>query len=104
MRRILVERARRRGRVKHGAGRRRVPIRVADLAGEETCGELLVLDEALPRMEEEDERMARVVMLRFFAGLSVEATANALGISAMTVKRDWGFARAWLYQQVYGEQ
>ena len=101
MRRILVERARRRGRDKHGGGWKRVPLGVAEVAADDSSVDLLALDEALRRMEKEDERMGRVVMLRFFAGLSVEDTAELLGVSPRTVKRDWTCARAWLYQQLY---
>ena len=104
MRRILVERARRRGRLKHGGDRKRIPLGIAEVAAEEESLDLVVLDEALRRMEKEDNRMSQVVMLRFFAGLSVEDTARALGISPMTVKRDWAYARAWLYEAIYGEQ
>ena len=102
MRRILVERARRRGQVKHGGGRARVPMSVAQVASDEHSQDLLVLDDALGRMEKEDERMSQVVMLRFFAGLSVDDTARALGVSPMTVKRDWACARARLYDELYG--
>ena len=103
MRRILVERARARGRVKRGGGRQRVPLDVADVVADEDSLDLVVLDDALRRMEREDPRMNQVVMLRFFAGLSIEDTAQSLGVSPMTVKRDWACARAWLYDEVYGE-
>lgn len=98
MRRILVDQARKRGRIKRGGGRARVPMSVADLAAEQNPSEILALDEALKRLEKEDARMSRVVMLRFFAGLSIDDTANAMGISPRTVKREWTCARAWLFQ------
>jgi RNA polymerase sigma factor (TIGR02999 family) len=104
MRRILVEHARRRGRVKRGGNRRRVPLSVADLAADSDSSDVLALDEAVRRMEQEDERMAQVVMLRFYAGLSIEETAEALAVSARTVKRDWTGARVWLYRELYGEE
>lgn len=100
MRRILVEQARRRGRVKRGGDMQRVPFDdVADQAMPENL-DFVGLDEALRRMEEEDERMAQVVMLRFFAGLSVEETARALEIAPNTVKREWACAKAWLYDEL----
>ncbi len=101
MRRILVDRARRRRRVKHGGGRARVPLDDAEPRGRESVDHV-VLDEALRRIEEVDGRAAQVVMLRYFAGLGVEDTAKAMGVSAMTVKRDWAFARAWLYAELSG--
>ena len=100
MRRILVERARRRGRIKHGGDRKRVPLDDVAVEADEKLLDYVVLDEALCRMEKQDERMSRIVMLRFFAGLTIEDTAQALGISPMTVKRDWACARAWLYDEL----
>ena len=106
MRRILVESARRKGRIKHGGGQKRVELDEALLESkkdEDFC-DFVCLDEALRRMEDEDPRMAEVVKLRFFAGLSVADTARALDVSTMTVKRDWACARAWLYDELYGEE
>ena len=103
MRRILIERARQRGQAKRGGGRARIPLSVAQVASDEHAVDMLALDEAIGRMKKEHERMSQVVMLRFFAGLSVDDTAQALGISDMTVKRDWACARAWLYDELYGE-
>ncbi len=99
MRRILIEHARKRGAAKRGGARARVDLdlgNVADLAGADADG-IVALDEALLRLEGADPRAASVVRLRFFAGLSVEGTASALGLSDRTVRRDWEFARAWLY-------
>jgi RNA polymerase sigma factor (TIGR02999 family) len=104
MRRILVEHARKRGRIKHGGGRKRVPLDVVDVAESPESLDLLALEEALEDMKERDPRMHEIVMLRFFAGLSVEDTALAAGISPRTVKRDWNCARAWLYQVLCGDQ
>ena len=103
MRRILVEHARLRGRVKRGGGRQRVPLGVLDLAAEQDEERILALNAAIGRLEDVDRDAAEVVGLRFFAGLSVEQTAQALGISARTVKREWAFARAWLYAALQGE-
>jgi RNA polymerase sigma factor (TIGR02999 family) len=102
MRRILVEHARARGRDKRGGGRRRepLPLNVVDLASEADPGEILTLDEALCRLEGEDPEAAQVVRLRFFAGLSVDETATALGLSPSTVDRDWAYARAWLRRAI----
>jgi RNA polymerase sigma factor (TIGR02999 family) len=98
MRRILVEHARARCRHKRGGGRPPAPGNVLDLALESSPDEILALDEALQSLEAEDERAAEVVRLRFFAGLDVDETAEAMGISARTVFREWSFARARLTQ------
>lgn len=105
MRRILVERARKYGRIKHGGGRRRVPIDdVATLSDRDTdSDELLALDEALQRLEAINPRQARVVKLRHFAGLTIEETARATDVSPATVKTDWLYARAWLHREITRE-
>ena len=102
MRRILIEHARKRGRVKRGGEMRRVPLSVLDLTEDHDPEEVIALDEAVGRLEAEDARVAEVVRLRFFAGLSVEATAAVLGTSERTVKREWQFARAWLFREMEG--
>jgi RNA polymerase sigma factor (TIGR02999 family) len=96
MRRILIEHARRRGRVRHGGGRRKMPLSVLDLV-DAPAGQVLDLDDVLRRFEQRDPRAAEVVRLRFFAGLSIAQTAEVLGLSPRTVKRDWEMARAWLF-------
>ncbi len=100
MRRILIEHARSRGRVKRGGDRQRVPLNVVDLAAEPDPDQIMALDGAIERLAKEDARLAEIVRLRFYAGLSVEETAAALGISDRTVKRDWAFARAWLHREI----
>jgi RNA polymerase sigma factor (TIGR02999 family) len=100
MRRILVEKARRRCRRKHGGGLPRVDLELADLASPLPDEELLALDEALTRLAAEDPVRARLVRLHFFAGLSNEEAAEALGVSAATAKRYWRYARAWLHREV----
>jgi RNA polymerase sigma factor (TIGR02999 family) len=100
MRRILVERARSRGRIKRGGDRQRKELHDGAMAVEPPSDELLALDEALKRLEQTDQRKARVVMLRHFAGLGVEETAAALNVSPATVKNDWAFARAWLHREL----
>ncbi len=98
MRRILIEHARRRGRVKRGGGRPRVPLDVLDLAVEQDEEQIMAVDAALDRLVQADRGAAEVVRLRYFAGLSVSQAAEALGVSERTVKRDWAFARAWLHR------
>ena len=102
MRRILIEHARKRGRIKRGGKRVRVELSSVDLASEQDLDEILALDDAFQRLEEQDSKAADVVRLRFFAGLSVEETAKALDLSERTVKREWAFARAWLYDALQG--
>jgi RNA polymerase sigma factor (TIGR02999 family) len=97
MRRILIEHARKRGRGKRGNDPIRVDLSSADLANEDDLEQVVALDDAFRRLEEKDSRAADVVRLRFYAGLSVEETAKALDMSERTVKREWAFARAWLY-------
>ena len=96
MRRILIDHARKRNAGKRGGGRPREVSSVLDLASDEKIGEAVVLDDLLLRLEREDARSAQVVRLRFYTGLSLEETAEVLGISIGTVKNDWAYARAWL--------
>jgi RNA polymerase sigma factor (TIGR02999 family) len=100
MRRILVERARARGRLKRGGDRRRLDLDRLDLAGEEGADDVLAVDEAVSKLAREDPRAAEVVRLRFFAGLDVPEIAAVLGVAARTVKREWVFARAWLLREL----
>jgi RNA polymerase sigma factor (TIGR02999 family) len=102
MRRILVERARHRKRLKHGGGGQRVDLD-PDMVGEKDDRvDLIALDEALDRLEKHDARKAQVVMLRYFTGLSIEETAAAMELSPATVKTEWAFARAWLHRELAG--
>jgi RNA polymerase sigma factor (TIGR02999 family) len=100
MRRILVESARRKGRVRHGGGRRPVSLDRLDLAGDEASRAILDLNEALDKLEVEEPSVAELVKLRYFAGLTAEQAAEALGISIRTANRDWAYAKAWLFQQL----
>jgi RNA polymerase sigma factor (TIGR02999 family) len=102
MRRILIEHARKHRRIKRGGGRVRLSLNGLKLGVSEDLDTVLALDEALGRLDTQDPRVADVVRLRFFAGLSVEATAKALDVSQRTVKREWSFARAWLYDALRG--
>jgi len=104
MRRILVDHARRHGAVKRGAGAKRVPLEtVADMGAEDRADLLVELDASLIRLAALDARQARVIECRFFGGLTEEETAEALGTSVRTVKRDWAKARSWLYDALYPE-
>ncbi len=100
MRRILIDHARKRGCIKRGGDRKRATISVADLAATENPEEILVLEEAIQRLEEIDPIQGQVVRLRFYAGRTIEETATLLGLSSITVKREWSTARAWLYREI----
>ena len=100
IRRILVENSRRKARVKHGAGRARIELGQACPVTSEPGDELLALDEALDRLSEIAPGKAEVVKLRFFAGMTIPETAEALGISRATVERYWTYARVWLYAEL----
>lgn len=102
MRLILVDSARAAAAEKRGGGAQRLGLEeaVAEAFDEPFDIDLLALDEALRRLEESDARQCRIVELRFFGGLSIEETAQALGISPATVKREWDFTKAWLYKEL----
>lgn len=100
MRRILVERARRYSRDKHGAGQRRITLDEGAAEWEERAPEVLAVDQVLERLEERDPAMARVVKLRYFVGLTVPETAEALDLSPRSVNRLWTAARAWLFREL----
>lgn len=102
MRRILVDHARARRAAKRGDGRMRVTFSDIDVAVEEPDVDVEALDEALERLQQVDPRLEQVVSLRYFAGMDIEQTAAALGVSPATVKRDWTYARAWLHEQLRG--
>lgn len=103
MRRILVERARRKSRLKHGGGRPHQPL-PADLAASESEDDLLGLDAALSELARHYPLHAQLVELRYFAGLTGEEAARQLGISPSTTDRHWVFARAWLRRQLQGQE
>ena len=100
MRRILIDNARRKKYLRHGGGAERVSLDGLDLAAKMDDEQLLALDEALERLAGHDAEKARVVKLRFFAGLTNEQAAKALGVSEPTVKRHWAYARAWLFREM----
>ena len=103
MRRILVDSARRKLAVKHGGDRQRVDLDGQDVPARPPPDEIVALDEALTRLAAEDPEGARIVQFHFFAGLSIEQAAEALGISRATAYRQWSFARAWLRCAIGGE-
>jgi RNA polymerase sigma-70 factor, ECF subfamily len=103
MRRILVDHARARGREKRGGDEVRVPLDEAVVGADERDVDLARLDEALGELARLDAQQARVVELRYFGGLSIEETAEVLGVSDSTVKREWAMARAWLQRELSGE-
>jgi RNA polymerase sigma factor (TIGR02999 family) len=100
MRRILVENARRKRRMKRGGDRRRMDLFDEDLAVEAPPDELIALDEALNQLAQIDQTKAELVKLRFFAGLTMEEAAGLLEIPLTTAKRHWSYARAWLYGRI----
>lgn len=100
MRRILIERARRKQTVKRGAGFERLDLEHADVAIHASDEALLLVNDALDKLAREDSQAAELVNLRFFAGMTNEEAAAALGVSVRTAKRHWTFARAWLYAEI----
>jgi RNA polymerase sigma factor (TIGR02999 family) len=100
MRRILVERARHRQSARHGGGLHRVTLDEAILAIDDPKEDLLALDDALDRLAREDEQLATVVKLRYFAGLTLSQIAEVMGVTRRTVDRHWALGRAWLYQEM----
>src|SRR5262249_42041830 len=100
MRRILVENARRKRRLRHGGGLQRLPLDRLDLAEEASSDEVLALDQALEELTREAPDAAAVVNLRYFAGLTAEQAADALGLSLRTANRHWAYARARLYRRL----
>lgn len=102
MRRILIESARRKKTAKRGGGYLRVNVELDGLDKPRKDEDLIVLDEALTRLAKRDARAAKLVELRFFAGLTMQQAAKALDIALRTAERDWTFARAWLHKEVCG--
>lgn len=103
MRRILVEKARRKHRVKHGGGQQPVELDDERLVCSVPSDQIVAVDEALERFGQEDPEKAQLVKLRFFAGLNIEEAAEVMGISRATASRHWTYARAWLYNAVSSE-
>ena len=110
MRRIVIERARRGRRVRHGGGRQRLDLDRLDsqhlrldTPDDDSAEELLALDAALTRLEREEPEAASVVKLRYFTGLTIEEAAAAVGVSVRTANRHWAYARAWLFKELGGK-
>lgn len=104
MRRILVENARRKQRVKHGGRAVRVDLSESNLVDVPPSDDLLALDEALQKLEREKPECAQLVKLRYFAGQTLEHAAQAMGVSRATASRYWTFGRAWLYRELRGNR
>lgn len=100
MRRILIENARRKKRIKHGGNRPRIDLEEACLVSEAPSDDVLALNEALEQLAVESPPKAELVKLRYFTGLTIEEAAAAMGISAATAKRYWTYSRAWLYHAI----
>jgi RNA polymerase sigma factor (TIGR02999 family) len=100
MRRILVESARRKQRLRHGVNHRRVEVNLQEMEEDAQANELLELNEALDELAAEEPKVAEVVKLRYFAGLTMAEIANARGISVRNANRHWAFAKAWLYHRL----
>jgi RNA polymerase sigma factor (TIGR02999 family) len=100
MRRILIERARRKSRLKRGSGQTVLNVDELDVAETMPDDKVLLVDEALERLQAENPEMARVVVLKFFGGLTNEEVAQISGVEERTIRRHWTFAKAWLYQSI----
>jgi RNA polymerase sigma factor (TIGR02999 family) len=103
MRRILIERARRRSRLKHGGGQVRIDIQELELADTTPDEKVLLINEALERFQAEDPEKARVVVMKFFVGLTNREVAESLNVTERTVERHWAYAKAWLFGTVRQE-
>ena len=104
MRRILIENARRKHRLKRGEGLQRVDLGEGQAASGQSPQDLIAVDEALSKLAEVDKTKAELVKLRYFAGLTLDQAADVLGISPTTAKRHWTYARAWLYKMITSGQ
>jgi RNA polymerase sigma factor (TIGR02999 family) len=100
MRRILIERARHRSRLKHGGGQSRLNIDDLELAQTTADDKVLMVDEALARLKEEDPELERIVVLKFFGGLSNVEAAESMGLATRTLDRQWAYAKAWLFRYI----
>lgn len=103
MRQVLVNHARDRSRLKRGGGRKRLTLDEALVVSDVASPDLESLDEALEALAQTDWRLCRVVELRYFIGLTIEETADVLGVSPSTVKNEWALARAWLHERLSAE-
>lgn len=104
MRRLVIENARRKGRLKHGGAMQRVDLDAGFLVTESPQLDLIALDEALDRLAEEEPQKAELVTLRFFGGLTMAESAKVLGVSLATAERYWTFAKSWLFAELAASQ
>jgi RNA polymerase sigma factor (TIGR02999 family) len=104
MRRILVDNARRKNALRRGGDRQRLDLDLAEPEAPRLSDDLLALDAALQKLAAKDHRQAELVQLRYFAGLTMEQSAQCLGISLATANRWWNYARAWLHQEISGPE
>jgi RNA polymerase sigma factor (TIGR02999 family) len=104
MRRILVENARRKGRFRHGGGRRRIDLEEDQLLTESLADDLLAIHEALDQLALVDHQAAELVKLRYFAGMTTEQAAEVLGLPERSAYRTWSFARAWLFRRLHEDE
>jgi len=103
MRRILIENARRKSRLKRGGNQQRVELEDVDLTAATPDDKILLIDEALERLKSEDEEKSRIVVMKFFGGLTNQEIAHALGVTERTVERQWAYAKAWMFRQIRSE-
>ena len=104
MRRILIENARRKSRLKRGGDQRRLDIDEMELAETTPDEKILLIDEALDRLQADDPEKARVVLLKFFGGRTNQEVAEMLGVTERTVERHWAYAKAWLFDSICAQQ
>lgn len=100
MRRILVDNARRKSRLKRGGDQERVDIEGVELAATSPDDKILLMDEALEKLRAEDPEKSRIVVMKFFGGMTNQEVAESLGVTERTVERQWAFAKAWLFQSI----
>lgn len=103
MRRILVENARRKSRLKRGGGQLRLDLDELDLAAATPDEKVLLMDEALEQLQAQDPEKARIVVQKFFGGLTNQEVAESLGVTERTVERQWAYAKAWLFQKIHAQ-
>jgi RNA polymerase sigma factor (TIGR02999 family) len=104
MRRILIDTARRKSRIKHGGGRACIDIETIDLAATMPEEKVLLIDDALEKLQSQDPEKARVVVLKFFGGLTNQQVAESMGVTERTVERHWAYAKAWLFHCILTDQ
>ncbi|HWL17863.1 MAG TPA: sigma-70 family RNA polymerase sigma factor [Opitutus sp.] len=104
MRRILIENARRKARLKRGGGQQRVDVDDVELAATSPEEKVLLIEEAVEKLEAEDPERAKIVVLKFFGGFTNEEVARSLGVTERTIERHWAFAKAWLFQTIRASQ